>query len=534
MRPQSTIGFVNRNPLNIRTSGAQWQGLTGANKGFATFQSPEYGYRAAFKNMKFLSDRGAKTVRQMIYKWAPPQDNNHTENYIARVAAAGIDPNAPIPFEDPQKMALLARAMTGVELGGNPYKEGVALTGYQMAFNGAAPPVPTGSADTPQNRSMWSQGLRDAQPLPGETDSTLPTTRFGSATKPAPLTEPSKDAMNPQQMKPGIAAALALAGSGQTKMSDMNKAMIADALRGRVNHPVDALGRIAQVAAANYNQSRQDDRQKAALAEATKSGDLTALIGMKGPLGDYARATLLMGQKNQYAAQQSAAKRAADFEDRKRFETDPEINAAKINRAKAGRPQITIDNKAESALVGHDVKRLGKWTEDADKATATVSQLTRLQPLLKGLTTGAFAQQGLTLGQIGKRLGIEIPGGMDPNKVASAEVANALIQQMIVPMVKQLGANPTDADARRIESAMPSLSTSPEGNQLLIKMTMETARDKIGRAARARKWFDSHGKSLSGFNESEIQRAEALAQRHEKRIEAFSGKSNGWKIERVE
>ena len=79
-------GLRNHNPLNIRKGGQQWQGQTGNDGAFCTFLENKWGYRAAFRilrtyNMKYH----IYSVREIIYRWAPPHDRNNTPAYIERV-----------------------------------------------------------------------------------------------------------------------------------------------------------------------------------------------------------------------------------------------------------------------------------------------------------------------------------------------------------------------------------------------------------------------------------------------------------------
>ena len=85
-------GLRNHNPLNIRKGGQLWQGQTGNDGAFCIFQNNVYGYRAAFRllhtyNMKYK----IYSLREIIYRWAPPYDHNNTSAYIERVCkAAGL------------------------------------------------------------------------------------------------------------------------------------------------------------------------------------------------------------------------------------------------------------------------------------------------------------------------------------------------------------------------------------------------------------------------------------------------------------
>ena len=58
-----------------------------------------------------------------------------------------------------------------------------------------------------------------------------------------------------------------------------------------------------------------------------------------------------------------------------------------------------------------------------------------------------------------------------------AQTLNALANNSILPLVKQLGVNPTDRDLMFVQSAAPTLGKTTEGNKLLIK-TLTLAQNK--------------------------------------------------------
>ena len=71
-----TRGLRNNNPLNIRHSADQWQGIatTQTDKSFVQFQSMAYGYRAAWKILdtyclRFRRERLPYHVRNIITRW---------------------------------------------------------------------------------------------------------------------------------------------------------------------------------------------------------------------------------------------------------------------------------------------------------------------------------------------------------------------------------------------------------------------------------------------------------------------------------
>lgn len=75
-----------RNPCNIRYARKPWKGevrVPGKNTEFCVFLGFYYGYRAAYKLLfnTYCCKYGLKTVRGIIKRWAPSNENN-TANYI--------------------------------------------------------------------------------------------------------------------------------------------------------------------------------------------------------------------------------------------------------------------------------------------------------------------------------------------------------------------------------------------------------------------------------------------------------------------
>lgn len=73
----------NNNPGNIE-HGADWNGLAEVqlDSRFCTFISPEYGFRAMIKIMHTYKRKyGLDTIEKVIYRWAPPVEND-TDAYV--------------------------------------------------------------------------------------------------------------------------------------------------------------------------------------------------------------------------------------------------------------------------------------------------------------------------------------------------------------------------------------------------------------------------------------------------------------------
>lgn len=120
-------GERNNNPGNIDYNPAnKWQGQLPHNpieeSRFCRFQSAEYGIRAIYKLLQtYQTKYGLNTVKAIINKYAPPNENN-TGNYINRAAAdIGIGINDHLNTKDKKTGIALATAIVGVELGYQPY-----------------------------------------------------------------------------------------------------------------------------------------------------------------------------------------------------------------------------------------------------------------------------------------------------------------------------------------------------------------------------------------------------------------------------
>lgn len=120
-------GLRNKNPLNIIKSHTTWIGKAAnqTDPKFVVFKTMAYGYRAAWKVMesyrlKFNTQGKLFTVRNIIYRWAPPYDGNDTESYIETVCRlSGVPRNEvlPPPYIDAKKLTKVMQAMTCVENG---------------------------------------------------------------------------------------------------------------------------------------------------------------------------------------------------------------------------------------------------------------------------------------------------------------------------------------------------------------------------------------------------------------------------------
>jgi hypothetical protein len=148
--PSQTRGYLNNNPGNVdrspnfvwnseirdvndpRLTPFQRKELTSGR--FAVFPAAAWGIRIIPKNLQSYQKKlGLYTVRGMISRWAPPNENN-TEAYINRVCATlKVDDDERVDMWDYEVARVMTIAIIEVELGGNPYPPHVIEDGLRLA-----------------------------------------------------------------------------------------------------------------------------------------------------------------------------------------------------------------------------------------------------------------------------------------------------------------------------------------------------------------------------------------------------------------
>ena len=132
-------GIRNNNPGNIR-HGQNWQGLNpdGRNidPAFCVFKSPVFGIRALAKVlMNYKKIHGLNTVRQIISRYAPPNENQ-TKAYIQTVAQQiGVYPDTIIDIEERGILTVFIKAVIRMENGIQPYSDELIQQGIDLCEN---------------------------------------------------------------------------------------------------------------------------------------------------------------------------------------------------------------------------------------------------------------------------------------------------------------------------------------------------------------------------------------------------------------
>lgn len=126
-------GIRNNNPGNIRKSSANWVGKIedGTDSSFEQFDNPINGLRALMKILcSYYKKYGLDTVRSIINRWAPPNEND-TSSYVIGVAdRMGVGPDVKLPVRDIPDLMNLAIAIVLHENGRPPFDSGYSENWY--------------------------------------------------------------------------------------------------------------------------------------------------------------------------------------------------------------------------------------------------------------------------------------------------------------------------------------------------------------------------------------------------------------------
>lgn len=130
-------GERNHNPGNIR-HGEPWLGLSPLQQdaNFATFTAAFFGIRALCKTLlSYQRKHGKKTIEQILFRWAPPVEND-TDAYINAVAAeVGVGAKDEIQlYGNPGLLTKLAKAIIRHENGRCVYSDDEILKAANAAI----------------------------------------------------------------------------------------------------------------------------------------------------------------------------------------------------------------------------------------------------------------------------------------------------------------------------------------------------------------------------------------------------------------
>ena len=169
-----------------------------------------------------------------------------------------------------------------------------------------------------------------------------------------------------------------------------------------------------------------------------------------------------------------------------------QINAeGRISQVGGGGTTVNVGGEKANALFIDPIKDAREAAARARNTSGLVTTMTDL--LDRGVQTGFGAEMLMEINRIGQIF--------DPNykasKVAGAEAFVGLSNQVILPLVKMLGVNPTDKDLTFIVKGSPTLSKSPRGNRLLLKVLDVANRRTIRYAELMDDWAAENAEKIS-------------------------------------
>ena len=136
---KQTRGERNHNPGNLdRVPGQHWQGMNVDQDGdprFVVFDSPVWGIRALAKTLlTYYRKHDRDTVRKIVNRWAPPNENN-TESYVVHVAELlNIGTDQAFAVDDERMLTILTKAIIQHENGRVIYDDTTIGEGVRKAL----------------------------------------------------------------------------------------------------------------------------------------------------------------------------------------------------------------------------------------------------------------------------------------------------------------------------------------------------------------------------------------------------------------
>lgn len=115
-----------------------------------------------------------------------------------------------------------------------------------------------------------------------------------------------------------------------------------------------------------------------------------------------------------------------------------------------------------------------------EEAYAAIPALSKMSDLFdNGLETGELDNIKITIGKTVRLLGGDPSNLPVIDDVADLETTKGMMNKIVIPFVKQLGVNPTNEDADRIESASPGIGKGVDANRALMRLVTKAASDQV-------------------------------------------------------
>lgn len=205
---------------------------------------------------------------------------------------------------------------------------------------------------------------------------------------------------------------------------------------------------------ARLAQYKENNPGMVGMLEALEAGVPAALLSNK----DSSPASV---KEYQFAKQQGYQGSYQDFLQSKKQSTNINLNQGNLN-------------KLGQELAADDYKQSRIRAADANAVLTNVDTLENL--LNQGVNTGFGANLSLGLQRIGQSI---IGEDYNVPEIAGREAFQAASTQLILPLVKQLGVNPTDKDLDFVRTGSAELGKSETGNKLMLAALRLSANRRV-------------------------------------------------------
>ncbi|WP_425405849.1 hypothetical protein [Hwanghaeella sp.] len=161
----------------------------------------------------------------------------------------------------------------------------------------------------------------------------------------------------------------------------------------------------------------------------------------------------------------------------KAIDADPNGPYAATYRARLGKltthqPVPGAGDDFASALREVEADQIRERQSNALSLNRSVADLNQMEALVNaGVQTGYGEESLGKLKSLANTLGIDV----DTTGLAGQEAFRAISNRMVMPLVKQLGQNPTDRDLEFVVNSLPTLGKTIEGNKLIIETMRRNA-----------------------------------------------------------
>jgi hypothetical protein len=129
--------------------------------------------------------------------------------------------------------------------------------------------------------------------------------------------------------------------------------------------------------------------------------------------------------------------------------------------------------KKQAASVSGFIDAENLKTTQLSKSMQAVNTIESI--LNQGVATGGFPKLKIAMGEAVRFLGGDPTEFAALKNVNELETIDGMTNKLVIPLAKELGYNPTDADAKRIESSVAGIGKGVEANRVLINFIKNTA-----------------------------------------------------------